>query len=167
MRGYLLDTSALSAYYNEQHPHHAKALETINELGDEVQLLVSVITIAEIDYGVRLAEFEGSAYLPELRDRADKIRQHAQLPITHHTSAVYAELKAGVAKQMIRPGKKKRPRYIEDWVDRGSGKALQLDENDLWICSQAKERDLTIITTDPDFRSFEKVDPDIRVILAR
>lgn len=167
MRGYLLDTCALSAYYNGQHPHHARAVALINGLEANALLLVSVISIAEIEYGIRLAEFQNSSHLPELRERAERIKGHAQLPVTHHTSDVYADLKFKLAQTRIRPGKKKMPRFIEDWADRGSGKVLQIDENDLWICAQAKERDVTLITTDTDFRAFEAADRDIRILFVQ
>ena len=165
MRGYLLDTNALSAYYNETHPAHEAIRSAIDALDKEAPLLVSVISLGEIEFGIRLAEYEGSAHLTELRDRLDRIRQHARLEVSHHTGEAYAELKTAIAKRVMRPGRKKRPRYIEDWVDRGSGKALHIDENDLWICAQAKERDLTVVSTDNDFQIFKLVDPSIELIL--
>lgn len=167
MRGYLLDTSALSAYYNNQHLHHARALALLDHLEADALLLVSVISIAEIEYGIKLAEFHNSSHLPELRERAKRIKDHAQLPVTHHTSEVYADLKLKLAQTRIRPGKKKMPRFLEDWADRGSGKALQIDENDLWICAQAKERDVALITADTDFRAFEAADRGIRILFVQ
>lgn len=165
MRGYLLDTSALSAFYDTTHSAHEATRSEIDRLDKDAPLLVSVVSLGEIDFGIRLAEHEGSAYLAELRDRLARIREHAHLEVSHHTGEAYAELKTAIAKRVMRPGRKKRPRYIEDWVDRGTGKALQIDENDLWICAQAKERDLTLITTDKDFQIFKLVDPSIELIL--
>lgn len=52
-------------------------------------------------------------------------------------------------------------RYFAQWVanktfraDRieRSGKNFQIDENDLWICAQAKERDLIVVTGDGSIR---------------
>lgn len=165
MRGYLLDTNALSAYYNETHPHHEITRSKVDALDKGAPQLVSVISLGEIEFGIRLAEYEGSTHLPEMHLRLECIRQHARLDVSHHTSGAYAELRTAIAKRVLRPGRKKRPRHIEDWVDRASGKTLQIDENDLWICAQAKERDLTLITTDLDFRIFELVDPSIELIL--
>lgn len=56
---------------------------------------------------------------------------------------------------------------IEDWVDLGSAKRLQIDENDLWIAAQAKERDLIIVTGDTDMRIIASVDPDVRIRMTR
>lgn len=163
MTGYLLDTSAISAYYFDQHPNHARCVAAINGLEANALRIVSVVTLAEIEFGIQLAEAENAVNLPEMRDRATKIRAHARLEISHHTSTCYAELKKCVAQRMLK-NPRKRPRFLEDWVDKGSGKTLQLDENDLWICAQAKERDLTLVTTDKDFRAFEAADPDVRVL---
>jgi len=58
-----------------------------------------------------------------------------------------------------------RPRYIEDWVDKATGKALAVDENDLWMCAQAKERGLIFVTTDARMRRIEDADPDVRLLI--
>jgi predicted nucleic acid-binding protein len=65
-----------------------------------------------------------------------------------------------------KPGKKMR-RWIEDWIEMGSDKRLQIDENDLWICAQAKERDLVVVTGDVDIRRLSSFDPDLRILLTR
>lgn len=167
MDGYLLDASALSAYLNEQHPHHAIAKGRIDAIAPDALRLVSIVTLAEIDYGIRFAEFAGSARLDEYRQRLAVIRQYAVLDLTHHTSEVYAELKARVATHVQRKAGKKLPRWIEDWIELGSEKRLQIDENDLWICAQAKERDLILVTGDTDMRNISAIDPEVRLLLTR
>lgn len=167
MDGYLFDASALSAYLNEDHIYHASATAKINALPSESLKLVSIITLAEIDYGVRLAERAGSKRLEEYRQRLDVIKRYAPLPLTNHTSETYAELKACIASHMQQRPKKKLPRWIEDWIDQNSAKHLQIDENDLWICAQAKERDLILVTGDGDIRRVASYDPDLRILLTR
>ncbi len=163
--GYLIDTSALSAYLNPDHPHHAFATAVINQLPEAAPKLVSIVTLAEFDYGIRFAELAGSARLEEYRQRLEVVRKYAPLDVTHHTSEAYAELKILLAARVRRrPGKKMR-RWIEDWVELGSAKRLQIDENDLWIAAQAKERDLVIITGDSDMRILASVDPEVRIQL--
>jgi tRNA(fMet)-specific endonuclease VapC len=165
--GYLFDASALSARLNEDHPYHASASAIIEGLPSDAIKLVSVITLAEIDYGIRLAEQLGSKRLDDFRQRLDVIRRYTPLDLTHHTSEAYAELKARIASHVRRRPNRKLTRFIEDWIDSGSGKGLQIDENDLWICAQAKERDLIVITTDTDLRTISSYDPEVRVWLAR
>lgn len=48
-------------------------------------------------------------------------------------------------------------------MDAATGRQLQIDENDLWICAQARERDLTLVTLDGDFQIFASVDPQVRI----
>jgi predicted nucleic acid-binding protein len=165
--GYLLDTSALSAYLNEEHPHHEVAISVIGGLSTEAAKLVSVVTLAELHYGIRFAELQGSRRLAEYRKRLDVVRQYASLDLTRHTSEVYAELKVRLAGQMQRKTGKKMLRWIEDWIEVGSAKRLQIDENDLWICAQAKERDLIVVTGDVDIRQLSSFDPDLKILLTR
>jgi predicted nucleic acid-binding protein len=165
--GYLLDTSALSAYLNEGHQHHAVAIAVVGGLPAQAAKLVSVVTLAELDYGIRLAELQGSQRLAEYRQRLEVARQYASLDLSRHTSEAYAELKVRLAGQVQRKTGKKMPRWIEDWVEIGSAKRLQIDENDLWICAQAKERDLIVVTGDVDIRQLALLDPDLKIVLTR
>lgn len=167
MSGYLLDTSALSAYLNEQHPNHAAALAVVGALSVEAAKLVSVVTLAELDYGIRFAELQGSQRLAEYRQRLGVVRQYTSLELTRHTSDAYAELKVRLASHMQRKARRKMKRWIEDWVEIGSGKRLQIDENDLWICAQAKERDLIVVTGDADIRQLASFDPDLKIVLTQ
>ena len=167
MSGYLLDTSALSAYLNEDHPHHEVAVSVIGGLPTGAAKFVSIVTLAELDFGIRLAELQGSQHLVAYKKRLEVVRAYASLDLTRHTSEVYAELKVRLASQMQRkPGKKMR-RWVEDWIDSASDKRLQIDENDLWICAQAKERDLVVVTGDIDIRRLSSFDPDLRILLTR
>lgn len=167
MAGYLLDTSALSAYLNEAHPNHAPALALVDGLPTEAAKFISAVTLAEIGYGIRLAELQGSRRLDEYRSRLSAARRYAPLNITRHTSEVYAELKVGLAAKVHRKPKRKMPRWIEDWVELGSAKSLRIDENDLWICAQAKERDLVLVTGDVDIRQLSTLHPELTVLLTR
>lgn len=56
MGGYLLDTSAFSASLNEAHPHHEVARSVVGALPTAAAKLVSAVTLAELDYGIRFAE---------------------------------------------------------------------------------------------------------------
>ena len=37
-------------------------------------------------------------------------------------------------------------------VSKISGKKLQMDENDLWMCAQAREKNLVLVTADKKMR---------------
>lgn len=162
MSGYLLDTTAISVYYNEDHVHYGRIRATIDALPSASLKLVSVVTLGEIEFGIRLAEQQAAQTLPQMRERLERIRQHGRLQITHHTSEVYAELRAKLAAR-VSIARKARPRWLEEWMDAATGRQLQIDENDLWICAQARERDLTLVTLDGDFQIFASVDPQVRI----
>ena len=87
------------------------------------------------------------------------------LEITRHTAAAYAELKANLAGKYLKRALKKdrRPRWVEDWTDKATGKMLQADENDLWICAQGKERNLTVVTTDGRMRRIANADCEVHL----
>jgi tRNA(fMet)-specific endonuclease VapC len=164
--GYLFDTSALSAYLNPRHPYHARAVSAIDALPSAASKTIAVPTLAEIDFGIRCAEQAGSPYLAELRERLRTVREYTCLEISPHTAEEYAALKAKLAARVLKKSDGKPPRWIEDWVDRGSGKKLQIDENDLWIAAVAKERDLTVVTGDSDMRTLASIDSDVRILFA-
>jgi tRNA(fMet)-specific endonuclease VapC len=163
--GFLLDTSALSAYLSPTHRYHGRAKQIIDAIPSTDAIFISVISLGEFSYGIKLAELAASGRLEEYRKQYAIIRQYALLPFTHHTSEAYAELKAAIASKVQRNLRSKLKRWIEDWVDIGSGKRLQIDENDVWICAQARERDLTVITGDSDVSRVAAYDDQLRFVL--
>ena len=150
MSGYIFDTNVLSALLDSTHSRHSDVRAAIGALDSRSTKFISAIAVAELEFGVYLAEVATGCASPELRRQLTKTHEYAVLEITRHTAAAYAALKARLAgKYLDRALKRdKRPRWVEDWVDRATGKVLQVDENDLWICAQAKERDLTVVTCD-------------------
>ena len=57
----------------------------------------------------------------------------------------------------------KAPRWFEDWQTSASSKTLQVDENDLWLVSQAVERNYVLMTTDGKLVDrFTPAIPDLR-----
>ena len=165
--GYLFDTTALSAYLNREHRHHESTVAVIDQIPTNSPKLVSIVTLAEIDYGIRLAELNGSPRLDEFRQRLSVIQRYAPLDITRYTAEAYAALKCSLAAHVQKHSRKKMRRWVEDWISSGSGKRLQIDENDLWIAAQAKERDLVVVTGDEDMRILASVDPDVRILFTR
>lgn len=163
MAGYLLDTCALSAFYFAEHKFHDLAKQLFDQFREDDNQFVSVITMAEIDFGVLLAEKTGTAHIVEMKERADLIRQHAGLEIGLDAAKVYSELKSTIAENVKVNSKHKRPRYLEDWINKHSSKALALGENDLWLCTQAIARDLTLVTTDAGFARFKASHPALKL----
>lgn len=149
--GYLLDTGIASAYLDPIHKKHSAILSAVEQLTGKEFRYISVVALAELTTGLEFAEAFGGANLPALRERLIRARKHSLLEIDRHTATTYAELKRTVAEKFMpkKMGKKgSRPRFVEDWIDETTGKALGLDENDLWMCAQAKDRNLIFLTTD-------------------
>jgi predicted nucleic acid-binding protein len=86
------------------------------------------------------------------------------LDVTRHTANEYAILKANLAKTYLAKAlRRDRPRWLENWVDRATGQVLQVDENDLWMCAQARERNLVLITADAKMGRITKADSLVRL----
>lgn len=164
MGGFLVDTSVLSGYYHVEHPKNAIAKQLIDRVGKSDHLFVSVVTMAEIDYGVRMAGLLGCESADKMAERADIIRNHAPLGVTRHTGKAYAQLKSRLAQRVTRKPNGKLPKYVEEWVEQYTGAKLGVGENDLWICSQAVECELTVICEDRHFLTLKEAWPDVKIL---
>lgn len=61
--------------------------------------------------------------------------------------------------------RKDRPRWVENWIDKATGEKLQVDENDLWICAQAREHNLILVTADAKIERIRKADPALQLLV--
>lgn len=148
------------------HPHHAEKILALEVLPTAAPRYISAVALAELTFGVELAVAIGKGDMPALREIVQQARAHAVLDLTHHTAAAYAELKSRLAiKYLAKPLRRDRPKYVEDWVDKATGKALGVDENDLWMCAQAKERDLVLVTADGKMQRIADADPEVRLLI--
>lgn len=166
MDGYLLETSALSALLDEQHKKHNTVKSFITALPAEAPVYVSSVALAEMTYGVRLYE-ACKGNLPKAHTVLTAANRYPKVDITRHTSTEYAELKKNVAVTYLSSplSKDDRKRWIEDWVDKNSGQTLQIDENDLWQCAQARERNLVLVTIDGRINRIGNADPILQLLI--
>lgn len=166
MAAYLYDTTVLSIYLDPDHPQHVLKLPSLQALHPESPKYVSAVAIAELKFGAELAYRMGGGRLPVIDSIIDTAKSHAILDITHHTAFVYAEIKALIAHKFLAKSlRKDRPKYIEDWVDKTTGKKLAIDENDLWMCAQAKERDIIFVTADRRMKRISDADPEVQLLI--
>ena len=164
MDAYILDTSVLSPLLDPGHGRHAQVRQSITQLESKAVIFLSAASLAELQYGVNLAAAFGHARLPVLQNTIIDARRFRILDITRHTADAYAELKASLARTYLpNIATKARPRWVEDWVDKTTGQKLQIDENDLWMCAQAKERNLPLCTADGRMSRISAVDPEVRL----
>lgn len=166
MDAFLFDTTVLSIYLDPAHPHHVEKAQSIAALSVDSPRFISAIALAELGFGAKLAAAIGKGNLPALEAMIVQARSHAVLEITHHTAEVYAEVKARIAqKYLAKVLRKDRPKYIEEWIDKATGQKIGVDENDLWMCAQAKERDLVFVTADGRMRRIPDADPEVRLLI--
>lgn len=149
---YLFDTSFVSHLLNPLRDKHDRANELIRKLDSDKFFLVSVITIAELNYGLELARKLKQNNLPTIENILIEASKYSRLEITKHTAKIYAELKSGIAlnymPNLLKSTRRKIHGWPEEWIDETTGKKLGIQENDLWLCSQAVERELTLVTVD-------------------
>ena len=115
-------------------------------------------------YGIQLYEMSTGASLPNAAAMIASAQQFPRMDIARHTATEYAELKSILAVHyMPNVTKQFRKRYVEDWIDKFTGKALRVDDNDLWICAQARETNLTVIAGDRRMEVVRRADPTVKL----
>lgn len=166
MTGYIYDTSVLSALLDARHQRHADIASAVASLPEEANHFVSAVSLAELTFGVRMSETFAPSRLPALEQMLINVRAYGVLEVGHHTSAAYAELKTNLARRyLVKANRRNRPRWIEEWPLNNRGQRLQVDENDLWLCAQAKERSLTLLTADGGVQRIADADPEVMLLL--
>lgn len=165
MESYLLDTSALSPLVDPGHAQHTVARAVVAALGT-APIYVSDVALAEMRYGIQLYEMATGVSLANAAAMIASAQQFPRMEVTRHTLTEYAELKSILAIYYLpNVTKQFRRRYVEDWIDKFTGKALHVDDNDLWICTQARETNLTVITGDRRMEVINKADPSVKLLI--
>jgi predicted nucleic acid-binding protein len=168
MAGFLLDTSVLIALVDPAHVLHATATAALDAMDRDDLQFVSAVSIGEIRTGVSSVQnIHGRTpiYANQVLAAA---QERALLSINTQVALTYGDLKAAmVSTFMQKASKNKSPAHIEDWINHATGKRLGINENDLWICAQAFERDLHVITCDRDFERIREAEPRLNVKILR
>ena len=166
MTGYIYDTSVLSALLDAAHQRHPDIARSVASLPEDSSHFVSAVSLAELTFGVRMSEFFAPSRLPALEQMLIDARAYGVLEVGHHTAAAYAELKTNLAKRyLFKANRHDRPRWLEEWPLKNRGQRLQVDENDLWLCAQAKERSLTLLAADGGIQRIADADPEVALHL--
>lgn len=166
MTGYIYDTSVLSALLDAAHLRHSDIAHAIADLPKDTSHFVSAVSLAELTFGVRMSEAFSPGRLPALEQMLIDMRSYGVLEVGHHTSSAYAELKTNLAKRyLLKANRRDRPRWLEEWPLNNRGQRLQVDENDLWLCAQAKERSLTLLTADGGMQRIADADEEVLLLL--
>jgi tRNA(fMet)-specific endonuclease VapC len=164
MDTYLLDTNLVSVLYDAGRPSHLAVRNALASFDPAAPQLVSAITIGELRFGLALSRAAGRP-LAHIEECIERTEEHPLAGVGRHTAEAFGYVKSSVALRQV-DIQRRIPRWVEGWSDRVTGQLLQIDENDLWIAAQAVERNLVVVTSDPDFnRVIATAVPELRVQL--
>lgn len=110
-------------------------------------MFVCAITVGEIEYGLGVSPaMDGSRHVAVRGAMAG----YEVLPIDHHTGRTYGDIRAALfARYAPRDSRGRMTKKVpEDLIEATTGKALGIQENDLWIVSVAVQYDVKLITGD-------------------
>ena len=172
MRDYLLDTQIIRYWYDPACPERAAVIGNVESLRTlaasakhQPRLLVSVITLGEIEFGHRVQREEHApeqaAYLrfvgEQLPDR---------LELTEDAGSAYGEIRSRLFKKYAPRELRKPKRRPEQLVDPVDSLNLQIQENDLWLCAQAVGHAMVLVSNDamnPIRKAAEGMSPPLLV----
>jgi predicted nucleic acid-binding protein len=162
--GYLLDTCVVSALLDGQHKNYPNVRISDEAIESGAARYVSRITIAELTFGFVLHEAATGRPHPRATEMLRRAQEYGIREISKHTAVEYAELRKNLAVTHLPDlTRSNRARWVDQWIDRVTGENLQVDENDLWICAQAREWNLTLFTTDEKMVTrISQADPSIK-----
>jgi predicted nucleic acid-binding protein len=154
LRDFLLDTQTIRYWHDigcSQHAAVSENVAVLRQLGASAEvkpkLLVSVVTLGEIEFGHRVAlashPAAQAAYVKFVREELPN-----PLELSSDAATAYGELRTRLFNKYA-PGDKRKPKMRpEQLVDPVTARELQIQENDLWICGQAAAHGMVLVTND-------------------
>ena len=144
--GFLLDTMIASAAWDEGHAQHHNVRARLGALG-VAPVFISVVTFAEIEYGLKVSPLADVSRQSIVRANMNAYELRI---IDHNAGDSYSEIRAAIFRKYSPADARgrltsKRP---ESLVDRTTGLALGIQENDLWIVATAITYNLIFVTSD-------------------
>ena len=160
MDGYLLDTNILAYWYDNSRPEHQAVMHRISTLPDGAPLWISVVTLAEIEYGHQCSpqpdRSDQEAYEQFVNKTVPRVAN-----IDQHTVRHYGSLRARLFKKFA--PNRRRLKWPEELVHPTTAKQLGVQENDIWIAAQALQFNFILVTNDQGMFSICKAAPELQV----
>jgi tRNA(fMet)-specific endonuclease VapC len=150
VRGYLLDTNIVVYWFDARRPQHERVVRHIQELPEATPLMISAITLGEIEFGLQVSKVstpEQEAAQEELRAFID-INLPMVLDVTKATRITYGTLRASLCEKYASNARRRSGLRPEQLIDPATSQELGIQENDLWIAAQALEYNLVFVTND-------------------
>lgn len=154
MRDFLLDTQTIRYWHDSACSQHAVVTGNVASLRKltapielKPRLLVSVVTLGEIEFGHRVALAPNpaaqAAYMKFVREELPE-----SFEVSSDAATAYGELRARLFNKYA-PGDKRKPKMLpEQLVDPATAKEIGIQENDLWIAAQAIAHGMVLVTND-------------------
>jgi predicted nucleic acid-binding protein len=154
MRDFLLDTQTIRYWYDSNCQQNAAVVGNVAAfellaapLEHKPRLLVSVVTLGEIEYGHRYSPTPNAAVQQEYLNFVNK-KLPVCLEMTKDVTVTYGELRSRLFNKFASPEKRKKLKLPEQLTDPATAKELEIQENDLWICAQAIAHEMVLVTND-------------------
>ncbi len=155
MRDFLIDTNIWEYWWNEnREPEHSHVCQRVSELkaasdetGIPLRVWISSVTWGEIEYGYRAMTQKERSFEVEFRRFIHALAPKEFL-VDKHITEDYGRIRAGLFEKYGPNDKKRKGLRPEQLIDPVTSLQLQIQENDLWIVSQAIARNLTLVTND-------------------
>lgn len=154
MPDYLLDTNILSYWYDTTCSQHASVLANVQrvrqpdpETGYISRLFISVVTLAEIEYGHSVTKAPDG---PAQTSYLDFIEQELPpaLEISRGIQKPYARLRAWLFNKYSPKPQRTKAKRPEQLIHPTTSRELGIEENDLWIAAHAALHNLVLVTAD-------------------
>jgi predicted nucleic acid-binding protein len=154
VRDFLLDTQTVRYWHDSACSQHAAVFGNVTAIKTlaaplevKPRLLVSVVTLGEIEFGHQVAlapqPVAQAAYVEFVQEELPN-----PFELSSDAAVAYGCLRARLFNQYA-PGNKRKPKMrCEQLVDPATAKELQIQENDLWLCAQAVAHGMVLVTND-------------------
>lgn len=155
MQDYLLDTNIWEYWFNStRQPEHSRVLKRVSELEARCErtrspfrIWISSVTWGELEFGYQVQLQKERCLEASFRQFLHGIAPKEFL-IDRHVTRDYGRIRARLFEEYGPREKKKKGLRPEQLVDPVTSLQLKIQENDLWIVSQAVTRDLILVTND-------------------
>ena len=141
---YLLDTMIASDAWDKGSPRHSYTRERLQRL-DPSPIFVSVVSLGEIDFGLKSAPLVDEARQKAVRDN---MHEYELLGVDSNTTPIYSHVRTELFKRYAirNPKGKLLTKQPEELIDTVTAKLLGIQENDLWIVCIAIQYNLVFCT---------------------
>jgi len=151
---YLLDTNIVRYWYDTRCAQHARVAARVAQVRQPdpntayvARLFISVVTLAEIEYG------HAVTLSPDMAAQAAYRKFLAEelppaIEISRHIHEPYSKLRAWLFNNCSPRTKRGRASRAEELANPTTSLELGIDENDLWIAAHAALHGLVLVTHD-------------------